>query len=128
MARGDGRSEASPVALIASGAYTTTQTTADQVNSHGLKGGHFYINVSAVSGGSITVHIQGKDPVSVTYYDLLVSAAITTTGFTVMKLYPGVPGNPNLTANDLLPHLWRVQAFANNASSITYSISASLGT
>jgi hypothetical protein len=68
------------------------------------------VNVSAMSGSgtSLTVTLQGKDVVSGQYYTVLTSAAITTAGLTVLRIYPGISASANAAANDVLPPVWRV--------------------
>src|SRR5579864_242341 len=60
----------------ATGTYASTDQT--NINARGVK---VYLNISAI-GASVTVTatIQGKDPVSNTYYTILASAAKSATG------------------------------------------------
>ena len=68
--------------------------------------------------------IQGKDPLSGKYYDLLVGVAIIATGMTILKVHPGITASANISASDMLPLIWRVQFVHADADSITYSVSA----
>lgn len=84
-----------------------------------------FVNVSAVvATPALTVKVQGQDPLSGTWYDILASAAIATTGFTVLRVFQGATAASNLTVNDVLPSLWRVIATHGDSDSITYSVSA----
>ena len=70
--------------------------------------------------------IEGKDLISGKYYTVLASAAITGTGTTVLKVYPGITASANASASDILPRTWRVTATHANTDSITYSVGASV--
>ena len=85
--------------LLSSAARTVETASEDQTN-HGARGGHFIIKVTALTAGaSITPHIQGKNPVTGDYYDVLVGAAIVATGTTVLKVYPGGMHEPHNDVN-----------------------------
>lgn len=58
------------------------------------------------------------------YYTILASAAITGTGTTVLRVYPGLTAASNLVANDILPSTWRVNLVHADSDSITYSVAA----
>lgn len=112
--------------VFASAARTATANSSDLPNSDS-RGAHIVIDVSAVSATpSVTFKVQGKDPLSGSYYDILTSAAITATGTTVLKVYPGITAAANVAVSDVLPQVWRVRAEHGDADSITYSVSASL--
>lgn len=114
--------------LLASAARTVQTNSADQTN-YSAKGLHVQLNVTAASGtGGLTVVVQGKDPVSGTYYDILVGTAIIATGITILKVYPGIVASANAAASDILPRTWRVQVRVGDASSYTYSVGSSLVT
>lgn len=125
---GGGSSSSAPentsTSILPSGARSTTQTQTDQVNTS-YRGLHLIIDVTNAGTGSITPKIQGKDANGV-YYDLLVGAAISSTGTNVLKIYPGITPVTNGTANDILPYGYRIVITANNANSMTYSAAAQL--
>jgi hypothetical protein len=112
------------VTFLAGAARTTAQNSPDAniKAGSGLRGLLLFVNVTAGTFGSITVTIQGKDPITGTYYNVLVSAAIVATGFTVLRVYPGLVAAANLTASDVLPDTIRVTVAVGNANSITYSV------
>lgn len=89
-------------------AASTSGQSADKDGSliRGLKVG---VNCTAVTGTSPTlaVTIQGKDP-SGTYFTILTSANIVTTGLTVLTVYPGVAVTANVSASDFIPPTWRI--------------------
>jgi hypothetical protein len=61
-----------------------------------------FINVTAVTG-SLTVSLKGKDEASGTYYTIIASPAIASTGMTVLRVYPGLTASANATVNDVTP-------------------------
>ena len=110
--------------LLASAARTATTASEDQ--THGdYVGAHVIINVTAAGTSTLTVTIQGKDPISGDYYTILASAGLTTTGMTVLKVHPGITAAANLSVSDILPDTWRVSCAKGDASSWTYSVSYS---
>jgi len=112
--------------FLASAARTATTNSADFTNFN-AKGLHAIIDVSAVTAtGSITPIIQGKDPVSGNYYDILQGLPITTVGTNVIKVFPGISAIVNASANDLLPRTYRLRVTHLNAVSMTYSVGGAL--
>ena len=110
--------------LIASAAQTSAQiNSADQVNLF-YKGGHIVISVSAYTSGNYTATVQGKDTVTGNYYNILVGPAISTTGQTVLKVYPGTAAIANGAATDILPQTWRVQLNGLASPSMTLAVTA----
>lgn len=113
------------IVAVASAAYTTTQTQADQTN-YNHRGVVVVLNVTNAGTGSVTLEIDGKDPVSGAYYALLTSAAVTTNSTNVYRVYPGLTAVANATVSDVLPRTWRVKVTAGNANPITYSVGCML--
>lgn len=112
--------------LLASAARTATTNTDDQEN-WGFKGCHVVIDVTAAAATpSVVFTIQGKDSVSGNYYTILASSAITGTGTTVLKVYPGITAAANASVSDVLPGTWRINATHADSDSITYSVSVAL--
>jgi hypothetical protein len=85
--------------LTAQGAGTAATGLLDTQQS---KGCMVLINVTSVTG-SLTVTLQGVDTTSGATYTILASAAISTTGLTVLRVYPGLTASANATANDVIP-------------------------
>jgi hypothetical protein len=111
--------------------FESGQQTAATVNSIGFpsnnhKGGHFVINVTTATSGTYTPHIQGKDPISGTYYDVLVGPAISTTGTTILKIYPGINAIANGASSDILPSVWRIQLIGASTPNMALSVAAYL--
>jgi hypothetical protein len=112
--------------VLASAARTATTNSTDFTN-YNAKGAHFIIDVTAITDTpSVVVTIQGKDSVSGEYYDILESVAITATGTTILKVYPGIGAVANGSASDILPRTYRVSITHADADSITYSVGANL--
>jgi hypothetical protein len=89
---------------------------------------HVVIDVTAVTATpALTVRIQGKDPASGKYYDILVSAVIATVSTTVLRVGPGLTAAANLVANDMIPSVWRVTVTHGDTDSATYSVGCNLG-
>ena len=92
------------------------------------QGAHVIINVNSINSGtpSITVTVQGYDETNGTFYDMLVSSAISSTGQTILKIHPLFTPAPNLTACDILPLNWGVKVDHADSQPITYSVSANV--
>lgn len=107
---------------LASAARTATVNSSDLTNYNG-RGCHVVIDVTAiVATPSLVVKIQGKDALSGKYYDILVATAITATGTTVLKVYPGITPTAGASASDMLPRTFRVRVEHADADSATYSV------
>lgn len=113
---------ASLTVLAAQG--TGTINSADQTNTNG-RGLQVVINITAITAGSVTVTIQGKDIVSGVYYTLLVSAALATTGTTILNVYPGLTAAANTVANGTLPRTWRISSVVATGP-VTATVGASV--
>lgn len=110
--------------LLVSAARTADAASADQDQSN-FGGGHIIVNVTAAVTSTLTVTIQGKDPISGSYYTILAGTALTGTGMQILKVFPGIAGVAGGSVSDTLPDSWRVNAVKGDASSWTYSIAYS---
>lgn len=116
--------------VLASAARTAQTSSADQTN-HNARGVICVVETTAASGtGGLTLIIQGKDPVSGSYYSLFAAAAaITAIGTNAYAIYPGIATAAVLGykggANLILPRTWRIVVNVGDASSYTYSVSYS---
>lgn len=110
------------------GSYARTSTTASRdIINNNCRGCQIILDVTSVTATpSITVTIQGKDPVSGKYYTILTSSPVTATGTVVYRVYPGITAVANLSASDVIPSLWRVSVAHGDSDSITYSVSANM--
>lgn len=114
------------VTVYASAARTATPT-ATPFGSNGAHGLHLVINVSAAAATpSVVPTIDGYDDLSDTWYNLLTGSAITATGATVLKIYPGIAAVANAAASDVVPNKLRLVMTHADADSITYSAAAHL--
>ena len=110
--------------ILPSVARTATLSTPNFGNAQ-YRGLHLIINMTAVPGvQTVTPSITAQDPVSGTTYTILTGPAISTTGITILKVYPGIGTVANGSASDLLPNLWGVTLTHSGAGSFTYSVSA----
>lgn len=113
------------VTLLTSASRTTTQTSAD-ITTYNLRGINVTLDMTIVGTGSVTVSIDGKDPASGKYYNLLTGAAIVGNGTNTYKIYPAGVIAANVSANDHLPRIIRIVVTANNANAATYSVGYTL--
>lgn len=114
--------------LITHSAASAGVNGSDMKNAY-ARGVHVVVDVTAITGTSptLTVTIQGKDPNSGKYYNLLVSNALTAVGTTVLRVYPGLVVTAGTHQNDVLPLHWRViTAIGGTTPAVTARISASL--
>ena len=90
-------------------AQASTLSSADADNLSAF-GGHIVIDVTAITGTTptLTVSVEGKDPVSGKYYTILTSAAISTVSTTVLRIFPSATASANTIANDIIPRTFRV--------------------
>jgi len=97
-----------------------TYTSADQANyqDRGLK---IYVTPSGIVGGAtLTITIQGKDPISGNYFTVLTSAALSANNVTtVLTVYPSVTAATNVAVSDVLPTIWRISAAVGGAGSLS---------
>lgn len=114
--------------LVLQGQLAATLTTPDQNN---LEFRGIQLGVNIISGGSVVVTVQGKDPgITVNgtvgaYYTILASTSLSGVGFTNMTVYPGITNSNNLAQSAPLPRTWRIQAVVTGGP-ITATVSASL--
>lgn len=109
-------------ATILTGAARTATTNSDDQINYNNKGVQVIVNVTAGTGLLLTPNIQGKDPMSGNYYNLLQGVTITGTGTYVFHLYPGISEIANQKVNACLPKTWRISVTHDNANSATYSV------
>jgi hypothetical protein len=115
----------SDVGLAIPAGATTTQTSPDFGNSS-ARGLTVILDMTTVGTGSVTLSIQGKDRTSGKYYTLLTGAAVTTNVTNRYTIYPGYPVVANVSANEVLPAIWRIVCTANNANAATYTVGATM--
>lgn len=114
------------VTPLYSAARTDASVVSGDFGNFGYRGAHFVVNVSTFTSGTYTPKIQGKDPVSGIYYDILVGPAIAATGTTILKIYPGISAIANGASSDILPSVWRVQLTGASTPDMVLSVAAYL--
>lgn len=108
--------------VIAAG--TTSTQTNIALTTYNARGLTLVVNVSAVSGGSITVAINGTTASSY-QYPLLTSVALNTVAVTPLRIFPAATVAANTASNDVLPR--NVQVTVTVTGSITYGVDYVLG-
>jgi hypothetical protein len=109
--------------VFPSAAYTASQDSGEITVPIGYRGVRIFINETAhASTPSTTFAIQVKDPASGVWTTLLVSAAITGEGMTVLTLYPGVPNVANVAQSGHVGRSIKIISTAGNSNSQTYSV------
>lgn len=113
------------VVLLPSASRTTTQTSADLINNNGR---HLVVtlDVTTPGTGSITLSINGKDPASGKYINILTGAAVTTAVTNKYKVSMSLATVANSVAQDILPRTFQIVVTHNNANAITYSVGYSI--
>jgi hypothetical protein len=110
------------ITLAAQGAGTVVGPDMGNVSFRGVVVG---VNLTTMTSATLVVHVRSKDA-SGTYYDLLASQALTTTGFTSLTVYPGVLSTA-VSYPSPLPTTWDVTAVVTGGSAaVTGTIDASL--
>lgn len=109
-------------------ASRSVTTNSSFLNNYFYKGGHIVINVTSITDTpSVVPVLQGWEKFDgSTYYDILRGNPITTTGITILKIFPGITPVPNLSANDILPHVSRLRMEHADTDAITYTAFISL--
>lgn len=112
--------------VLASAARTATVSSSAVVGEE-HRGAHIVITATASAATpSVVPTVEGYNSVTDSWYVLLTGAAITGTGTTVLKVYPGITPSANVAVSDVLPARWRVTMTAADSDSLTYSVVANL--
>lgn len=107
--------------IYASAARTATPTAVTKrVDRH--RGCLLLIDVTAIAATpSVVPKVEGVTA-SGAVYAILTGAAITATGQTALKIYPGVTASANVAVSDVLPQTIKVTLTHGDTDSITYSV------
>lgn len=112
---------------LASAARTTTTQSAD-IDTTGFRGIVVFLNVTAASGtGGLTMRVRGRDPVSLSFANL-VSDGSAITAVSIRSLQFGGGGGASSATSGggllggLLPDTIRIEVSHGDASSYTYSV------
>jgi hypothetical protein len=109
------------ITLLNVSSVTTSQTSAVQTNFN-HRGCIVILTTSAIGTGSVTLSIQGIEPVSNYVWTILAGTAVTTNTTVIYKVYPGLTASANSVASDILPRSWQVLVTANNANAASYAV------
>lgn len=102
---------------LASAVRNATTASVDFTNYNGSEG-VFFLNITAVPGvQTITMQVQGKDPLSSNYITIVSGAAQVATGISAIVLSP---------FNGVLPRTFRINIVHSGAGNFTYSVGYSL--
>ena len=108
--------------FYASTARTATPAVISTDDDHVL-GVQVVIDVTASAATpSVVPTIDGFDPLSDSWYNLLTGSAITGAGTTVLRIHPQLTAAANLTAKDFIPKKYRIVMTHADTDSITYSV------
>lgn len=114
--------------ILASASRASGATNSTDQTNHNNCGLHLIVNVTDVGGaGTLTVKLQGKDPISANYYDLpgAATASLVATGTILLSLYPGIAEVANSKISGVLPRTWRAVATVG-VNNVTFSVAASV--
>ena len=101
-----------------------TETTIFEKESNDSPSGVFIIDITAGAtiSDTITVIIEGFDPASKKYYNILTSVVLDAVSTTILKVGMEYTDAANTKAEDFLPRKYRIAVNKNNTTPITYSI------
>ena len=119
-----------PNGMIFPSAVRTAATyTSDEISNSNWKGVRLYI-VRTVATGTLTVSIEGRDPVTDSWVAITgaTTPALTSAINTTLTLYPGITaaagtGTTSTETSTFLPNAWRVKAVVATDTT-TWSIGA----
>ena len=118
------------IVLLPSAARTATTFSADIDNrTNSNPGVLLTLNITSAGTGNIQLSLQGKDPISGSYYNIAYMTAQTATGLSTLIVYPSqsTTGNSYTTnASGVLPLKWRARVVSSDGSSWTYSVGGTL--
>lgn len=118
------------VAVLPSAARTgtpNTQTIYTTGSGRYAQGLYVVVDMTVfTSTGTLTVLVEGYDPVSLKTWTLLSSTALAAAATTVLRVDPNLTASANLIAKDMVPPVLKFTATHGNGVSLTYSISAML--
>lgn len=110
------------IAVLASAARTTAQTSNDLKLPKSASGVRVVFDVTAGTGLGLTLTIKGKDPASGKYYTLLAGASVTGVSTNVYQVGVGYPVTTNVSANAGIPQILQITVAVADATSATYSV------
>lgn len=112
-------------------ALTNLSRVAATYNSSSLKfpnakRAHIVVNVVAVGGaGTLDIIVQGFDPVSKGWYNILVMTQITAISIPAGKIAAGIPASAGVAVDDVLPEEFRINAVVGT-NAVEFSVGINL--
>lgn len=103
--------------VIAAGA--TTSNAGVSTTTYNASKAVIIANISAFTSGSLTVAINGITSSGYSY-PILTSTALSATGVTPLRIFPGATPSANATANDMVPRT--LQVVTTVSGTLTYGI------
>lgn len=100
----------------------TSHPTAVAVDQGSYRGVKIYIDITALTGTSLTFTLQAVDPVTGTASTVLASAAKAGTGAFTLTVYPDSATVANVALADVMPRQWKITV-TGTFTSATYHIS-----
>jgi hypothetical protein len=89
----------------------------------GSSGVKAVLDVTVAPGvDTVQLVLEGKDPVSGKYVQLLAAAARVAAGTDTLTVYPGIAVAANVSANDIIPDDYRFRVVHSAGSNFTYSV------
>jgi len=117
------------LAFLPSATRTAGDIPLDINNTEDYQSAIIVVDVTAYpAAASVTLILQGKDLLSGKYWNILVSAGITSTGTTVFHVNDGTEPLTNISIRTRLPRVWRLFFLHDDTDSITYSVGVDLST
>lgn len=110
-------------------AAASASVNGSDLDNLSARGATVVVNITAITGTtpSLTVTVEGKDPLSGKYFTLLASAALTATGTTVLSIGPALTAAANSVANAFVPPIFRIRAtIAGTTPAVTATVGVCL--
>lgn len=110
------------VGLLPSAARTATPNQQQVVFNGDVDEIVVVLNVTAYTAGSVTVKVEGVDPLSQAAYPLLTGTAVAATGATTLEVSPTMTAVANAVGQHVVPSTIRVTATHAGGTTATYSL------
>ncbi len=113
--------------LIPSAARTAAFTGPTILNRGGGRHLICFIDVTVdPASAAVTFLLDGLDPASGDFYNIITSAALAAVAKTVLRVSLDLTASANLIVKDIVPHGFRMRTTAADGDSLTYSVGYSL--
>lgn len=121
--------EAAVITILPEATYTANPTAGTEYlsfySSLGCKGIRLIWDLNANASTSLTLTLQGYNPVTQDKYTLLATAAKTSDAVVTLELGPGVKDSSNVSLPGILPAYWAV-TITGTDDDAAYSLVAEL--